>query len=123
MIDINEINKAITELENGSTNYATCDKLASLYIVRKYLGKTESEEHTDTKVVVEYKDILPSYTRYCNIKKKHTLGEATEELVINAMQSLSQEIEEFLITLYASTESIKEREILKDKIVNFISNH
>jgi predicted metal-dependent hydrolase len=72
---------------------------------------------------VEYKDILPSYTRYCNIKKKHSMGEVTEDLVVNAMQSLCKEIEEFLVTLYAATESSTEREILKDKIVNFISNH
>ena len=33
-MDIQEINTEISRLENGPTTYSTCDKLATLYIVR-----------------------------------------------------------------------------------------
>lgn len=37
MISIEEIDKTILDLENHDTTYATCEKLAWLYIVRDHL--------------------------------------------------------------------------------------
>lgn len=39
MINMNQINEAIRELEDGPTTYHNCMKLASLYIVRDMYGK------------------------------------------------------------------------------------
>ncbi len=38
-MNMNEINEAIRELEEGPTTYHNCMKLASLYIVRDMYGK------------------------------------------------------------------------------------
>lgn len=38
MIDLDEINKTILQLEERDTTYATCEKLADLYIVRDHYG-------------------------------------------------------------------------------------
>lgn len=44
-MNINEINEAIRELENGPTTYHNCMKLASLYIVRDEYGKEGSRQY------------------------------------------------------------------------------
>ena len=121
MIELSEIENAINELESGPTNYAVCDKLASLYIVKEHL--TPHQETDNVSVIEEYKDILPSYRQYTEVKKKHSLGEISEEIVLKTMQSLSTEITEFLTTLYASTESIAEREILVNHLNDFTATH
>jgi len=132
MINMVEIENAIAELEEGPTNFATCDKLASLYTVRYFYHyiqenntKDVEAEKTETKneVIVEYQDILPSYRQYTEVKRKHTLGETSEDNVLKTMQMLAKEISEFLTTLYASTESIAEREILVTKLNDFTATH
>lgn len=37
MIDLDEINRTILKLEQNDTTFATCEKLADLYIVRDHL--------------------------------------------------------------------------------------
>lgn len=37
MLDIDEINRTILMLESRDTNYATCERLADLYIVRDHI--------------------------------------------------------------------------------------
>ena len=132
MINMVEIEKAINELESGPTNYAVCDKLASLYTVRHFYHLDEEKEtknvepeKTEVKneVVVEYRDILPSYRQYTEVKKRHALGEVSEENVLKTMQMLGKEIIEFLTSLYASTESIAEREILVNHLNEFTATH
>lgn len=36
MLDIGEVERAIAELENGKTSFATCAKLADLYAIRDH---------------------------------------------------------------------------------------
>ena len=43
MIDLNEINKTILMLEEKDTTYATCEKLADLYIVRDHLAQPQKK--------------------------------------------------------------------------------
>lgn len=103
-MNIDEITNTITELENGPTTFETCMKLASLYTVRDNL-------HTDV-VKSEYFDILPSYESYADIKKRYSNGEISIDAVTQRLSFLSEEIYQFIQTLYASTESPEERDIL-----------
>ena len=68
MLDLEEIDKTIQELENGETNFGTCQKLSYLYIVREHFAKNDA-------VITEYNDILPNYSKYCEIKRKFKLNE------------------------------------------------
>ena len=111
-MNIELINETISELENGDTTLTTCSNLASLYIVRDRL---KSNEAKDT-VIKEYSDILPSYTKYKEVKRNYTLGNGTEEAVNLALQAVSQEITEFINTLYSSTQTPSERLILQNMI-------
>lgn len=45
MLDIDEINRAIAELEAGKTSATSCAKLADLYAVRDHTMKHEPEEY------------------------------------------------------------------------------
>lgn len=111
MLNINEINEAITNLENGPTTYDSCSKLASLYIVRRELSNSSNP------VVVELQEILPQYKRYCAVKRKYQMQEATEEAVYTSMQYLCDEIVEFLHTLYSHTDTRLERSMLRDMLI------
>ena len=91
----------------------TCSNLASLYIVRDKLKCNDEAKDT---VVKEYSDILPSYTKYKWVKRNYTLGDGTEEAVNLALQAVSQEIIEFINTLYSSTQTPSERLILQNMI-------
>ena len=60
MISIDEVNKTILELEQHDTTYATCEKLALLYIVKDHIDATHApttsaprdESTTSARVVV-----------------------------------------------------------------------
>lgn len=110
MLDLNEVNKTIDELEAGPTTFDSCMKLASLYTVRDHI----SSFYTMNTVEEEYYDILPSYRRYCETKKKYQRKEVTKEAVIDDIAQVTKEIYEFITTLYSSTDMPEERdEILK----------
>lgn len=108
MIDIKEIDDAIYELEHADTNYANCQKLASLYVVKDHLTHLASPN----SVVKEYNDILPSYTNYKGLKTQFQRGMGTKENVLHSLDLLCIEIREFLQTLYQSVDTEEEREQL-----------
>lgn len=107
-MDILEINNTITELENGETTFANCEKLAALYTVREHIPLDD--------VLNEYDDILPSYSKYCEYKKKYQLGEVSEQCVESSLQKVCQEIYEFIHTLYISIDISAERTIISDML-------
>ena len=119
MMDLNEINNTITELQNGKTTFDTCQKLASLFIVREYLTKNIPKDD----VVLEYHDILPSYSEYVEHKKNYQLDRESIEIVEDAFKTLLQEIYEFLDILYVSTENTQERASMMSTIDKFIQTH
>ena len=127
MLDIHEVDKTIQELEDGQTSFATCAKLADLYIVRKYFqtSKEMQEEYGhdygDAHVKEELRDILPSYTEYCDLKKHYQMGEITEKPVLNSLDRMCKEIYEFMETLYRSTDMAEERDALKELITDLHS--
>lgn len=100
-MDISEIERTIKQLEGGDTTFESCRKLATLYVVRDNL--------TTDNVEKELNDILPCYRRYIQIKRDYQTGRATDDLLVNSMESVCKEITEFIETLYNNTELFKER--------------
>ena len=115
MLDIHDVDNTIRELENGETTFANCAKLADLYIVRKYYETSKEmqneygHDYGNAEVKKELSDILPSYTEYGDLKKHYQMGEITEKPVISALNKVCNEIEEFMHTLYSSTDMEEER--------------
>ena len=113
-MDINTINDLIKEMENGETTLSNIRNLSALYNVRNIL--LNNKEETQTQTETELKDILPSYLGYINIKRKYQLHKTTNENVIIAMKALCTEIKEFIQTLYSSTDTPQERDIIKEML-------
>lgn len=114
MLNLDEINSTIEELENSSTTFDTCNKLASLYIVRQNIQKEDIP--TVQTVESELQDILPHYRKYCNIKRQYQLKEIAESTVYDAMNIVCTEIKEFLHILYSSTDTQTERNIIRQML-------
>ena len=104
-MNLEEINNTIEALENSSTTFGNCEKLASLYICRDHLATADVEPTVEQ----EYNDILPQYRQYCNVKRRYQLHEITEEPVISAMMNVCTEIKEFIQILYSNTDMDNER--------------
>lgn len=100
-MNTDDINNEIKRLLQDNS-YDSCQKLASLYIVRDHLQRMETPQK-------ELLDILPTYSSYANIKREYELGNAGERAVINLMRDLCREIKEFIIALHISTHSVEER--------------
>ena len=116
MLSIEEVENTIIELENGNTTFDSCIKLASLYVVRDHYKPNFAETQTEKLVKSELHDILPSYVNYCDVKRNYQLGNLSKEAVVTSMKSVGKEIYEFLQTLYSSTDTAEEREILVNSI-------
>jgi len=114
MISIEQLNEEISLVENETPTHTSMQKLAAMYTVRDHILDNSNV------VVSEYKDILPSYTVYCNNKKKYKLGEITDGPVLQSMNSLCREIKEFLQAIYSSTESAEERQALSSALNQFL---
>ena len=83
MLNHKMICEEIEKLENGSTTYDSCAKLASLLYLHNYyksksLEPTEDLDIKKKEVIKEYSDILPQYKAYCETKRKYQMKETTE---------------------------------------------
>lgn len=117
-MDMQEVQNTIEELESMDTTFDTCMKLASLYIVREHYKSPlqPTVMKASENVRQELSDILPAYKKYCSIKRKYQLHELTEGAVIQSIQLVCQEIDEFMRTLWSSTDMPQEREALMQMI-------
>ena len=117
MIDLNVIEDTILDLEQEPLTLELCEKLATLYICRdnakSVLNRTR--ERSD-EALSELYDILPSYSKYVETKKRYQQYEVVEQMVIIAMQNLCDEITEFISELYHNTETDTERTIIVNMI-------
>lgn len=113
-MNLTDINEAIDTLSNSDSTLSNVRSLASLYIVQDHLQKSILAR--SESVESELNDILPSYKKYCDIKRKYQLKELTEEAVYKALENVCKEVNEFLQILYSNTDTEKEREILKSQI-------
>lgn len=117
MFDIDEVNSTIEELENESLTFDICQKLANLYILREYSDKNENDV-----IISEYNDILPSYNKFCDLKRKYQLSEIPIDSVYKQLELLCVEISEFIEILYNNTDTQKERVIIKAMLQNITAN-
>lgn len=108
-MDIKTVNNLIDELEQEEVSLSTIRNLSSLYIVRKHLiGNVEVNT-----TVKELRDILPSYMRYIDVKRKYQLHEISIDNILIELKNVCKEIKEFIQTLYSSTDTQEERELLQ----------
>ena len=110
MLDLEAIEASIGELESADTTFVNCEKLASLYIVREHLQdglKTEIDGITE--------ELLPSYSKYREGKKREQLHELPENTCISELSQLCEELKELVLRLYTST-TAAERCILSDML-------
>lgn len=126
MLDMQEIENTITELENSSTTFDTCMKLASLYIIKQhhgggYLPAVTSESAMNNQVEKEIQDILPSYQNYCRVKRDYQMHLLPKESVEYCMKDVCREIQEFVQLLYSSTDIPEERDILKQTVEHIVN--
>ncbi len=112
-MNIQDIQKCIDELERSDTTFVNCQKLASLYIVKKHFEANEP-------VIREYKDVLPQYTKYCNIKRDYQLGKVGKDQVVSNTEKVCKEIKEFICTLYAHTDMPEERKELRRMVEQLV---
>lgn len=118
MLDLQEIENTIDKLERGPTTFDSCQKLASLYIVRdeyKKTGPTQVDAGPDV-VEQELDDILPQYRQYCQIKTRYQRGEIASDAVLRGLSAVNREIREFIHTLYRSTDFPEERNLILQMI-------
>ena len=110
-MDINIINDAIKTLELEDETFDNVSELASLYIVRNNMTQMSFSNAED-----ELYDILPSYKKYVDCKRRYQLGQTNEGEVIHSLKLLSSEISEFILTLFSGTDMRKERLILIEEM-------
>jgi len=113
MIDLEMIEDTIEDLEQEPLTLDLCEKLATLYICRDN-AKSRLNRKIDTSesVLIELNDIIPSYNKYVETKKRYQKYEVVEQMVIIAMQNLCDEITDFVSELYHNTETEAERAII-----------
>ena len=111
-MDISTINDLIDELEKAEMSLSNIRNLSALYIVRnEKLDKTNQDAVTN-----ELNDILPSYLKYIEIKRKYQMEEIGKEAVTSYLKSVCNEIKEFIKALYAGSDMPEERKLIKEMI-------
>lgn len=110
MINLKEIKETIEELEERDNSFQNCEKLAALYTI------VDHHKNISSPILQEFSDILPSYQLYCKVKKKYELKEIPEESLKVAAKTLCGEIKDFLVVLYANTNTEEERSEIKNMI-------
>ena len=119
MLDIEEIENTIHELEEGDTTFDTCIKLSALYNVREHILNA-GQKVTDN-VTKELGDILPHYEAYIRAKQNYQLEKVGEETVVQYMTAVCQEIKEFMLALYTSTDTPQERFLLHNMVKTLLA--
>ena len=108
-MNIDVINEMIDELEQSDVSLSNIRNLSALYNVRTHILGTNKFD-ASTK---ELSDILPSYLQYIETKKRYQLQQTTVEYVCNALESVCNELTEFIQSLYSCTDTEQERSILE----------
>lgn len=112
-MNLSSINDMIDELEQSETSLSNIRNLSALYTVKNNLLNNTTYNDKTTK---ELNDILPSYIKYIDIKRKYQMGEAQKESITTYLYSVCSEIREFIQTLYSGTDTQEERTTLKQMV-------
>ena len=116
-MNIEQIKNEIDVLENSALTSENARDLASLYIIKSEYENNHKVSIT-TNTQKELNDIFPSYLKYVEAKKDYQFGKANDDFLIHSFNMLCQEVGEFLTSLYASTDMVKERKSFKNMIKN-----
>lgn len=131
MISEKELLIEIEEYESKQPTYAVCEKLSTLYIIYDHLyGVKEPLENpldsnysfnpgpqqTEVEKQPNEKIVLPTYNLYVKTKTAYQYGDVPIEKVLKTFEALSQEIKDFIKTLYRNTDTPEERKILNTLI-------
>lgn len=120
-MDLYKIDDAIYELEQAETNFANCERLADLYIIKEHFKKYPPVlRGLYDDVEEELNDIAPQYKKYIEIKQKYQMHELSESVVLNSLAGVCKEIVDFIQILYSSTDFPDERKIIA-KTLNDLS--
>ena len=117
-MELHEVETMIRDLENSDNSFSTARNLASLYIVRSQLQEklNITLKQSGDAVLIELYDVIPSYKKYVEIKRKYQLNEVSDTKVLEELKILCKEIKEFIHTLYISTYNNEERQLLKQLV-------
>lgn len=113
---LEEINVAIDELESDEISVFNVKKLASLYIVRDNIEKSVKTSVDASER--ELQDVFPAYSHYKDIKRKYQMKEIPEDALVPVMKLVTQELQEFILTLYNNTYLRKERICIEQMILD-----
>ena len=120
MLDMNLVENTIQELENSDTTFVTCEKLASLYIVRHFNTDNSNAviKAVSDDVEKELSDILPHYKKYCEMKREYQLNGTNKDAMLMQLMQVCREILEFVHTLYSTTDLPDQRAIIVGTLSN-----
>ena len=107
-MNLDEINNTIATLESGETTFASCQKLAILYVVRDHLCESPQIESVDAEI----REILPTYKSYCSVKEQFQRHQLPPESVPLALSSVCTEIKELIFLIYANSDMESERAMM-----------
>ena len=114
MISERELMREISDYEDRTPTYQTCEKLANLYTIYDHLYEkkepsimTASEKGTLSNQTKN--QILPAYFSYIEAKKSFQQGVGSKENVLKQVNVLSNEIKDFVKMLYRNTDMPEER--------------
>ena len=65
---------------------------------------------------------LPAYENYCNLKRRYQMNEVSDEVLPEAMKFVTQELYDFIKTLYSNTYLRKERTHIEKLLKTLISD-
>lgn len=116
MLDLELVDKTIEELENDETTVFNCQVLAALYAIQDRHARQPKQSHDN--VTKELCDIFPEYAKYKETKLKYQQNEESKVVLVNTMHELCDEIQQFVQTLYCSSELPEEREQIRSVIFN-----
>lgn len=111
-MDLKEINDLIDDIESKETSLSNVRNLSALYTVKNHLVGSK----TYNNVVKELNDILPSYLKYIETKRRYQLREIEETNVLLQLGNVCKEIKEFIQTLYSGTDTPEERKLIYNLI-------
>ena len=119
-MDLELIQDTISQLEHLEPTYETCQKLASLYIVKEYYKPPVISRLS--QVEDELLDILPRYKDYIEVKKEYQLERLSKDKVLLELNKLCEEIYQFIDTLYKCSDMEEERNIIINMTHNISNN-
>jgi hypothetical protein len=116
---------AVKNIREMKAKEPTAQNMRDVALLELWLEKNTNQQADDYQIKsVEEKprkELLPSYYTYIDTKQKYQHKDVTKEKTLDVLNSLSQEIKNFLLVLYRNTDTPEEREILNNYFCNIFT--